>query len=146
MKITNESPTTVRLMFRHWVITDGDIEERFGSGSGGGSDSKSKPGTPRYTQSEVHGPGVVGETPLIKPTQFYEYSSFCPLKREVGTMEGCFDMHVVLKKEGDAENSSSVSSGSGDQDTAKEGEEELGEKFSVKISKFALDKARSPKV
>ena len=41
---------------------------------------------------EISGPGVVGNQPVIKPGQLYEYKSFCPLKTEFGVMHGHFGM------------------------------------------------------
>lgn len=71
--ITNESSETVRLLNRHWVITDanGEVEE-------------------------VRGPGVVGEQPTLEPGQSFEYTSGCPLTTEFGSMHGTYDM-VVLR-------------------------------------------------
>jgi ApaG protein len=60
---------TAQLMSRHWIITDanGDVEE-------------------------VEGPGVVGEQPVLEPGASFEYTSFCPLKTNVGTMHGTYTM------------------------------------------------------
>lgn len=46
---------------------------------------------------EVRGVGVVGETPTIYPGESFEYTSFCPLDTEWGTMEGTYQMQ---KKDG----------------------------------------------
>ena len=58
-----------QLISRHWIITtaDGDTEE-------------------------VQGPGVVGEQPVLRPGESFEYTSFCPLKTNVGTMHGSYTM------------------------------------------------------
>lgn len=70
--ITNEGSETVRLLNRHWVITDanGEIEQ-------------------------VRGPGVVGEQPTLEPGKSFEYTSGCPLSTEFGSMHGSYDMVVV---------------------------------------------------
>lgn len=67
--ITNESETTVQLLSRHWTIIDGDGE-----------------------LEEVEGVGVIGETPILEPGESFEYTSFCPLPTEWGTMEGVYRM------------------------------------------------------
>ena len=67
--IHNQSDEAIRLISRYWHITDGSglIEE-------------------------VYGPGVVGKKPTIKPNTFFEYTSFCPLRTPVGSMEGSYGM------------------------------------------------------
>lgn len=67
--VENQSEAPVRLLTRHWVITDalGDREE-------------------------VEGVGVVGETPIIPPGASHVYTSYCPLKTQFGTMEGSYGM------------------------------------------------------
>ncbi len=69
IRITNRSAVPVRLLNRHWVITDahGEVEE-------------------------VRGPGVVGEQPTLAPGESFEYTSFCPLPTPFGTMEGSYEM------------------------------------------------------
>jgi len=67
--ITNESDTTVTLISRHWVITDAH----------------------QYVQ-EVRGQGVVGEQPVLKPNQSFEYTSGSVLATQVGTMSGSYQM------------------------------------------------------
>lgn len=69
VRIHNESPRTVQLISRHWVITDahGKMEE-------------------------VRGPGVVGEQPVLRPGAAFEYTSGCPLHTEFGTMHGTYLM------------------------------------------------------
>src|ERR1700744_4010331 len=69
VRITNEGADTVQLVSRHWIITDAfDRVE------------------------EVRGPGVVGETPVLAPGEFFKYSSWCPLKTPVGWMRGTYQM------------------------------------------------------
>lgn len=67
--IANHSKATVCLRSRYWKITDavGKIDE-------------------------VHGPGVVGEQPVIEPGDSYQYSSGCPLKTNSGMMVGSYQM------------------------------------------------------
>ena len=64
------------------------------------------------------GPGVVGETPVLKPGQTFEYNSACPLATETGTMEGEYGMIRVNP----------------DSPTDKPSDE-----ISIVIGKFALD-------
>lgn len=67
MSIKNTGSQSAQLISRHWIITDalGLIEE-------------------------VKGPGVIGETPKIKPGQSYEYESACPLTTPHGSMKGFY--------------------------------------------------------
>ena len=67
--IANESSDTVQLLSRHWIITNGAGEVE-----------------------EVHGPGVIGEQPVLAPNESFTYTSGCPLTTPFGTMEGTFDM------------------------------------------------------
>jgi ApaG protein len=67
--ITNEGADAVQLLSRHWVITDatGHVEH-------------------------VRGPGVVGQQPLLKPGESFEYTSACPLPTSLGSMHGTYEM------------------------------------------------------
>ena len=67
--ISNEGTKRARLLSRHWVIINGNGD-----------------------REEVRGPGVVGKTPNLTPGDDFEYTSFCPLDTEWGTMEGTFRM------------------------------------------------------
>ena len=67
--ITNEGTVPVKLLSRHWMITDGT----------GNTD-------------EVRGPGVVGEQPLLSSGQSFSYTSACTLQTPVGTMQGTYQM------------------------------------------------------
>jgi len=67
--ITNVGTDTAQLISRHWIITNADGETE-----------------------DVQGPGVVGEQPLLKPGEHFAYTSFCPLKTNVGTMHGSYTM------------------------------------------------------
>ncbi len=76
VRITNVGSETAQLLSRLWLITnaEGDVER-------------------------VEGPGVVGETPILEPGGRFDYTSFCPLKTEVGTMEGYYVMALVATGE-----------------------------------------------
>jgi ApaG protein len=67
--ITNVGTVAAQLVSRHWVITDANNEVQ-----------------------EVRGLGVVGEQPLLKPDESYEYTSGTALATPVGTMSGCYQM------------------------------------------------------
>jgi ApaG protein len=41
---------------------------------------------------------VVGKTPTIKPNGVFSYSSFCPLKTPIGSMEGSY---IMVNEEGE---------------------------------------------
>ena len=42
----------------------------------------------------MEGDGVVGQTPRLEPGEAFKYQSFCPLKTQWGTMEGCYTMRT----------------------------------------------------
>jgi ApaG protein len=67
--LTNVSDTPVRLISRHWIITDANRDVQ-----------------------EVRGQGVVGEQPVLKPKQSFEYTSGTVLATQVGTMSGSYQM------------------------------------------------------
>lgn len=67
--IANNGTETVRLLSRHWMITDAN-----------------------GTTQEVKGPGVVGEQPQLGPRDSYTYSSGCPLSTPSGLMQGSYNM------------------------------------------------------
>ena len=69
VKIANEGNRWAKLVSRHWIIinADGDRED-------------------------VRGPGVVGYTPELAPGESFEYTSFCPINTNWGTMEGSYHM------------------------------------------------------
>ena len=69
VNIENKGEETVQLLARHWRITDklGRLQE-------------------------VKGPGVVGEQPILKPGESFEYTSGCPLGTPSGIMVGSYDM------------------------------------------------------
>jgi ApaG protein len=59
---------------------------------------------------EVRGPGVVGEEPVLKPGQSFEYTSACPLATPSGMMVGDYEMETPA-----------------------------GEKFLIRVPAFSLD-------
>ena len=67
--IRNEGIEAARLMQRHWLITDANGKTQ-----------------------EVHGDGVVGEQPHLKPGQGFRYSSGAVLETPVGAMQGKYHM------------------------------------------------------
>ena len=77
--VENEGGESVRLISRHWVITDGEGDS-----------------------TEVEGLGVVGEQPELAPGASFEYSSACPLPTPVGSMQGSFRMLSASGEEFDA--------------------------------------------
>ncbi|KJV09677.1 ApaG [Elstera litoralis] len=87
IRINNGGNRTVQLLNRHWEITDG-IGRR----------------------QEVHGTGVVGEQPVLKPGQTFEYTSGTPLTTPSGIMVGTYQM-----------------------------EAEDGERFDIAVPAFSLD-------
>lgn len=69
--VRNEGEQPVKLLSRHWIITDAN----------------------QHVQ-EVKGKGVVGEQPTIKPGQSFEYTSGTVLATQVGTMSGSYLMSL----------------------------------------------------
>ncbi len=67
--VANDGENTVQLLGRHWIITDSNNQVQ-----------------------EVRGKGVVGEQPVIKPGQSFEYTSGTVLSTPVGTMTGSYQM------------------------------------------------------
>ena len=69
VRIENDGDRPVQLLTRHWRIRDG-----------------------RGVEQEVHGEGVVGETPLIPAGGSFDYVSGCPLDTPSGSMRGSYRM------------------------------------------------------
>ena len=67
IKITNTGSVTAQLIARHWVVTDA-----------------------RGHTEEVRGLAVVGQQPLLKPGDAFEYTSGTRLRTPTGTMHGSF--------------------------------------------------------
>ncbi|MEL6947183.1 MAG: Co2+/Mg2+ efflux protein ApaG [Pseudomonadota bacterium] len=85
--ITNKGKRTVQLRERSWTIVDANGQTE-----------------------NVHGPGVVGEQPILNPGDAFRYSSGCPLTTPSGFMSGRYHM-----------------------------QDEAGERFDVDIPAFSLD-------
>jgi ApaG protein len=71
IRISNEGPGRAQLVSRKWIINDADGHVE-----------------------HVHGPGVVGEQPTLHPGKSFEYSSFCPLRTNFGSMQGTYTMRT----------------------------------------------------
>lgn len=69
MTITNTGTVPAQLISRHWIITDAASQVQ-----------------------EVRGLGVVGEQPLLRPDESFEYTSGTSLATPVGTMRGSYQM------------------------------------------------------
>ena len=69
--IRNEGDNALRLVARHWEITDANGR-----------------------MQTVDGPGVVGQTPRLGPGDSFEYHSGCPLGTPGGTMVGHYTMQA----------------------------------------------------
>jgi ApaG protein len=67
--ITNTGTVPAQLVSRHWIITDGNNEVQ-----------------------EVRGQGVVGEQPLLRPNESFQYTSGTAIATPVGTMRGSYQM------------------------------------------------------
>ena len=67
--IENQNDFPIRLISRHWYITDSNNSKR-----------------------EVKGEGVVGVQPVIHPGQSYQYVSGCNFRTEIGKMSGVYQM------------------------------------------------------
>jgi ApaG protein len=67
--ISNEGAEPAQLRTRHWIITDGTGKVE-----------------------EVKGPGVVGQTPYLRPGEQFEYTSGCILQTARGQMHGSYQM------------------------------------------------------
>lgn len=67
--ISNTGSISAQLISRHWIITDANGKVL-----------------------EVKGLGVVGQQPLLKPGESFEYTSGTHLETAVGTMHGVYQM------------------------------------------------------
>ena len=67
--IANTGAVAAQLISRHWIITDAD-----------------------HHVQEVKGAGVVGQQPLLRPGESFEYTSGTSLATAVGTMRGTYQM------------------------------------------------------
>jgi ApaG protein len=69
VRISNEGTAPVQLVTRHWIITDANAHVE-----------------------EIRGPGVVGQQPILKPGESFEYTSGCSLATPFGVMHGTYQM------------------------------------------------------
>lgn len=69
--IANNGTETAQLLTRHWIIEDSNQKVQ-----------------------EVHGEGVVGEQPVLKPGQEFVYTSGTMLETPVGSMRGSYQMRA----------------------------------------------------
>jgi ApaG protein len=76
--LTNRGGETVQLKTRHWRITDA-----------------------QGRLQEVRGAGVVGEEPVLKPGENFEYTSGVPLPTPSGFMTGTYGMVTAAGEEFD---------------------------------------------
>src|ERR1700687_3302656 len=76
--VANLGGETVQLKTRHWRITDA-----------------------QGRLQEVRGPGVVGEEPVLKPGENFEYTSGVPLPTPSGFMTGSYGMVTAAGEEFD---------------------------------------------
>jgi ApaG protein len=67
--ITNTGTVPAQLVSRHWIITDSNNQVQ-----------------------EVKGMGVVGEQPLLRPRESFQYTSGTAIATPVGTMRGSYQM------------------------------------------------------
>ncbi len=74
--IRNDSEFTIKLLRRHWYISDVNTGLR-----------------------EVEGEGVVGRQPVLEPGEAHQYVSGCNLKSGVGKMRGTYLMERVANGE-----------------------------------------------
>lgn len=65
--VRNTGDVPAQLISRHWIINDA-----------------------RGHTEEVRGLGVVGQQPLLKPGEAFQYTSACRLRTSTGTMHGSY--------------------------------------------------------
>jgi ApaG protein len=80
VRITNMGEDAVQLVSRHWKITDAAGQLK-----------------------EIKGPGVVGQQPLLKQGESFQYSSWSRLETPTGQMQGTYQMIGAEREEFDAE-------------------------------------------
>ena len=69
--VENHGSLAAKLLTRHWIITDSDSRRQ-----------------------EVHGTGVVGEQPYLKPGDGFQYTSATMIDTPVGSMQGSYQMRA----------------------------------------------------
>jgi ApaG protein len=67
--MSNTGTVPAQLISRHWIITDAENQVQ-----------------------EVRGLGVVGEQPLLRPGESYQYTSGTAIATPVGRMQGSYQM------------------------------------------------------
>ena len=72
VEIENQSAADVQVVGRVWKIADRDGQFQ-----------------------EVHGEGVVGEKPVLKPGETFRYTSGAPLSAPSGVMLGSYDLEDI---------------------------------------------------
>ena len=77
--ISNRGEQTVQLLTRHWIITDAEDKVQ-----------------------EVRGEGVIGQQPVLRPGESFEYTSGCSIATPVGTMKGSYFMEADDGRQFDA--------------------------------------------
>ena len=80
VRIENMGSVTAQLRSRHWIITDGNGK-----------------------REEVKGDGVVGNQPVIRPGERFEYTSGAVLQTPHGSMKGTYRMVTEDGRQFDAE-------------------------------------------
>jgi ApaG protein len=80
ISIANTGTVAAQLISRHWIITDAE-----------------------NVVQEVKGLGVVGEQPLLRPGESFEYTSGTAMATPVGTMRGTYQMVAEDGNKFDAE-------------------------------------------
>jgi ApaG protein len=80
VRIENLGQSAAQLRSRHWIITDGNGK-----------------------REEVRGEGVVGNQPLLRPGEQFEYTSGAVLKTPHGSMHGTYRMVAEDGRTFDAE-------------------------------------------
>ena len=65
--VLNTGQVAAQLVSRHWIIVDG-----------------------RGHTEEVRGLGVVGQQPLLRPGESFQYTSGCRLRTATGSMRGSY--------------------------------------------------------
>jgi ApaG protein len=79
IRIRNAGEKAARLLTRHWVITDANGKVQV-----------------------VRGEGVVGEQPLLRPGDHFQYTSGTWLETPVGSMAGSYGMETLDGEEFEA--------------------------------------------
>jgi ApaG protein len=80
VRIENMGAVSAQLRSRHWIITDGNGK-----------------------REEVRGDGVVGNQPVLRPGEKFEYTSGAVLQTPHGSMQGTYRMVTEDGRQFDAE-------------------------------------------